>query len=291
MAAMRSVIAVAWLAIALLADGLGLAGDTTENATSRPGSHLRVRDPYPEAYVDPPDFLAKVTPTRNVEKWQEAMTLSFEPAFYTLCDLHGYSKPEPRSAALVKRALEKEQAGEFREALEIYQKVIEEYPDNLHRISRYGIYVPVSQYCQRRLLQFPRRDLAFYRTKHDERAREAFEQARAKHSLEGLAEVRDTMLATSYGGRAMLSLGDAALDRGHYLEALEYYETVRDFFPDKDLHTPALALKIRYCRGMLGEKKGNPTDASPTPGPPEAQTTETPPPAQRPHTARRSSVS
>jgi len=285
MAAMRSVIAVAWLAIALLADGLGLAGDTTENATSRPGSHLRVRDPYPEAYVDPPDFLAKVTPTRNVEKWQEAMTLSFEPAFYTLCDLHGYSKPEPRSAALVKRALEKEQAGEFREALEIYQKVIEEYPDNLHRISRYGIYVPVSQYCQRRLLQFPRRDLAFYRTKHDERAREAFEQARAKHSLEGLAEVRDTMLATSYGGRAMLSLGDAALDRGHYLEALEYYETVRDFFPDKDLHTPALALKIRYCRGMLGEKKGNPTDASPTPGPPEADHRDTTTRPATPHRA------
>jgi hypothetical protein len=42
----------------------------------------------------------------------------------------------------------------------------------------------------------------------------------------------------------MLALGDAALDRGHYLEALEYYETVRDFFPDKDLQTPELTLKI-----------------------------------------------
>jgi outer membrane protein assembly factor BamB len=63
------------------------------------------------------------------------------------------------------------------------------------------------------------------------------------------------MLATSYGGRATLALGDAALDRGHYLEALEHYTTVRDVFPDKDLHTPELEVKIAVCRRKLGDRR------------------------------------
>jgi tetratricopeptide (TPR) repeat protein len=216
-----------------------------------------IRDPYPEPYKGPPGFIAKFDGIcwgrqRHVAK--KRMELSFEPTFYTLCDLSGYSKPEPRSTALVRAALGKERQGEYREALEIYQKVIEEHGDDLYRISRYGIYVPVGQYCQRRILRFPGKDRAFYRTKHDSRARKEYEQARRKNSLEGLAHIVDTMLATSVGGKAVLALGDAALDRGHYLEALEYYLTVRDIFPDRELHTQELALKIALCRKMLGDR-------------------------------------
>ena len=167
-----------------------------------------LKEPFPDPYSGVPAFVEAAMSQmagghgREREALAKAMDLSFEPAFYTLNDLQGYSKPAPRSAALVAKALEKEGQGEFREALEIYQKVVTDYPEDLHRISKYGIYVPVSQYCQRRILQFPARDLQFYREKHDQRAREAFEQALAKHSLEGLAEVRDRMLATSYGGPA-----------------------------------------------------------------------------------------
>ena len=226
-----------------------------------PASHLRpvgdLRESYPDPYARPPDFLQKVVEDlRDKERreYDKKMDLSFEPTFYTLTDLHGYSKPEPRSTALVRAALEKEQQGEYREALEVYQKVIDQHDDDLYRISKFGIFVPVSQYCQRRILRFPPGDLAFYRTKHDGRAREAFEQTWRTHSLEGLAEIVDNLLATSYGGKAMLALGDAALDRGHHLEALEYYATVWRAFPDAALRTPELELKIAYCRKMLGEK-------------------------------------
>jgi len=231
-----------------------------------PPTHLRPTadrgETYAEPYVAPPDFLdaAHSDMERALreakDKVDETMKLSFEPTFFTLTDLCGYSKPEPRSTALVRAAIEKEQQGEYREAIEIYQKTLDEHPDDLYRVSKYGIYVPVSQYCQRRLLRFPRKDLLFYRAKHDARAREAFEQARRKHSLEGLAEVADSMLATSYGGKALLSLGDAAFDRGHYLEALGHYSTVQSIFPDKELHTPELELKIACCRKMLGEPSG-----------------------------------
>ncbi|MHC4916269.1 MAG: PA14 domain-containing protein, partial [Planctomycetota bacterium] len=228
-----------------------------------------VRDPYPDPYKAPPDFVGKfndycrrINYGRYEAEFKKRMDLSFEPTFYTLCDLHGYSKPEPRSTALVRAALERERKGEYREALEIYQKIIDDHPDDLYRTSRYGIYVPVAQYCQRRILRFPRRDRAFYRAKHDGRATREYEQARRKNSLEGLAQIVDGLLATSVGGKAVLSLGDSALDRGHYLEALEYYLTVRDVFPDRKLHTPEMHLKIAYCRKMLGEKwappKGEP---------------------------------
>jgi outer membrane protein assembly factor BamB len=241
-------------AIQLLQSSKSVTKGIIPSANLRPTSDPR--ESFPDPYVAPPDFLEK--PIQHLYEKEKAefdkqMDLSFEPTFYTLNDLSGYSKPEPRSSALVRAALEKEQQGEFREALEIHQKVIEQHPDDLYRISKFGIYVPVSQYCQRRILRFPPADLAFYRSKYDAPAKEAYEQAVRKNSLEGLAEIVQTMLATSYGGRAALALGDAALDRGHFLEALEHYETIRDIFPDADLHTPELSLKIEYCHKMLGD--------------------------------------
>ena len=134
-----------------------------------PSTNLRPsadpRESYPDPYVGPPDFLETFTQhfhDKQKEEYEKQLELSFEPTFYTLNDLAGYSKPEPRSSALVRAALEKEQQGEFREAMEIHQKVIDQRPDDLYRISKFGIYVPVAQYCQRRILRYPAQDLAFY---------------------------------------------------------------------------------------------------------------------------------
>jgi outer membrane protein assembly factor BamB len=227
-----------------------------------------IRDPYPEAYKAPPSFVAAFNQRcershhgRYRAEFKKRMDQSFEPTFFSLCDLSGYSKPEPRSTALVRAALARERKGEYRSALEIYQKIIEETPNDLYRTSKYGIYVPVSQYCQRRILRFPVRDRAFYRTKFDAQARVEYQQARRKNSREGMAQIVERMLATSYGGKAVLALGDGALDRGHFLEALEYYLTVRDTFTDRDLHTPDLMLKIAYCRKMLGDSPAGKSDA------------------------------
>ncbi|KKL40787.1 hypothetical protein LCGC14_2367890, partial [marine sediment metagenome] len=176
------------------------------------------------------------------------MRLSSEKGFYTLNLIH----EDQRANALIKAGLKKEGEGQYREALKIYQIVIEKYPRVLYRISAYGVFVPISQYCQRRILRFPPKHLAFYRTLYDARAKEAFDSARRQYSLLGLSDIVDTMLATSYGGQAVMALGNAALDAGHFLAASEHFATVRDFFPDKSLHTPELQLKIDYCRKMLG---------------------------------------
>ena len=58
------------------------------------------------------------------------------------------------------------------------------------------------------------------------RAKEAFDLARQRNSLEGLAEIRDKLLATSYGAPSLITLGMGALDRGHYLEALDFQKEI-----------------------------------------------------------------
>ncbi len=200
-----------------------------------------------------PDFLDKRLYEGRRGPDSEVMKISTEESFLTLNLL-----PESdRAYALIKAAREREAQGQYAEALEIYQQVIDRYPGELYRVSQYGVFVPVTQYSQLRMLGFPKNSLEQYRTKYDARARDTFELARRNNSLEGLAHVRDLMLATSYGARAILALGDSALDQGHWLEALEYYRMVREHFPDSDARTPELRLKIAYCVRMLGDKPDN----------------------------------
>lgn len=226
-----------------------------------------LKDPYKDLYAGyAPPFL-KALPKKKGDgygsvfygwaKSDEEMKLSSEQSFFTL----NLVEEADRANALVEAGLKKEAEGQFREALKLYQVVIEKFPNELYRVSQYGVFVPVAQYCQRRILNFPALDLAFYRTLYDARAKEAFEQARRKNSLSGLAEIADTMLATSYGDNALLELGNAALDAGNFLEALEYFTTLRDDYHDSECRTPELGIKIAYCEKMLGEKKKNGAEA------------------------------
>jgi outer membrane protein assembly factor BamB/tetratricopeptide (TPR) repeat protein len=217
-----------------------------------------VKEPYKETYAKyKPTFIQQIADGngwgRQFRGWtrpEKVMRLSSEPSFFTL----NMIEEDARANALVKAALAKEENKRPREALKMYQQVINQFPNAMYRVSKYGVYVPVSQYCQRRILRFPAGDLGHYRTMYDAAAKEKFANARRKHSLIGLSEVVDSMFATSYGGRAVLELGNADLDAGHYLAALERFNTIRDFFPDPNLRTTELDLKIAICHKMLGQK-------------------------------------
>ncbi|MFO7900240.1 MAG: PQQ-binding-like beta-propeller repeat protein, partial [Planctomycetota bacterium] len=219
-----------------------------------PKKDERPKDPFKDRYRNyRPDFLDDVWKGRVFGRWRASkkeMRLSSERSFFTLNQI----PEDARANALVEAGVEKEQKGLYRQALQIYHRLITRYPDKLYRVSGYGVFVPVSQYAQRRLLNFPRQHLEHYRTLHDPGAKETFESARRKNSLIGLSEIVDTMLATSYGGRAIIELGNASLDTGHYLAALERFSTVRDYFPAPELRTPELGLKTALARKMLGRE-------------------------------------
>lgn len=201
----------------------------------------RIPDPYEDVYRGYQVDWRAADP--------ESMRLSSEKVFFTLNLL----AESDRAYALVEAAIEKEQAGQFREATEIYQKVIDEHPDMLYRVSAYGVFVPVVHYCQLRLLGFPPEALQAYRVRHDARAKESYELAARKNSLEGLAQVRDSMLATSYGAPSLMTLGYTALDRGNFLEALEYFQTTWAYYPEVRKKNPRLSMSMELCRKVLGQ--------------------------------------
>ena len=210
-------------------------------------------DPFKDDYVTyVPDFIEKA------KRWpynEKEMERSSEIKFYTLNEVEEVN----RANALVKVAIESEQSGEYRKAMTMYQDIITKFSiasgnnEVLYRVSPYGVFVPVAQYCQRRLLNFPKEHLDFFRTLRDPEAKELFDEAVKKYSLDLFSEIVDKYLATSYGGKSLLFLGDAALDRGNYLEALEHFKTIVTFIPDKNLQTPELNLKIQFCEKALGQ--------------------------------------
>jgi outer membrane protein assembly factor BamB/tetratricopeptide (TPR) repeat protein len=264
----RSQSSAARIGVALIISLLTCAAWAGQPAPPKvaPPKAAPAKDPFRDQYKNyTPPFLWLIREgssyagvTRGWPRPESVMRLSTEPSFFTLNMIH----EDSRANALVEAAREREKKGQFREALKMYQLVIDNYPDALFRASKYGVFVPISQYCQRRILNFPASDLVHYRTLYDARARESFEQARRKHSLIGLSEVVDGMLATSYGGRAIVELGNASLDAGHYLAALERFGTIHQFFPRPELRTPELDLKAAYCQKMLGR---TPAQASPAP--------------------------
>ena len=217
-------------------------------------SQEKTVDPFKDDYVNyTPDFVEKATRWKYSEKEMER---SSELKYYTLSEVEEVN----RANALVKVAIESEVAGEYRKAMTMYQDIINkfsvasEHNEVLYRVSPYGVFVPVAQYCQRRLLNFPKEHLDFFRTLRDPEAKELFDEAVKKYSLDLFSEIVDKYLATSYGGKSLLFLGDAALDRGNYLEALEHFKTIVSFIPDKNLQTPELNLKIQFCEKALGQK-------------------------------------
>ncbi len=235
-----------------------------KNATEQKApAEDRIKKAY-ESYT--PAFVTSIHNEKGaLRSWlreKKVMDLSSEKKFFTLNQI----QEDSRANALVLAGIEKEEAGLYREALKIYQTlfdtILNKYPNMLYRVSPYGVFVPVSQYVQRRILKFPKEDLTFYRTLHDSKAKTAFEQARRQYSLAGFSEILDTMMATSYGDNTLLELGNAALDTGHYLEAMEHFTSIRDYFPHSECVTPELSLRIAYCKKMLGLKH-TPTGTKP----------------------------
>jgi len=161
---------------------------------------------------------------------------------------------DSRVNALIDVALDREAQGEYREALQIYQTVLDRHADALYRVSEYGIFVPASRYCQYRLLSMSDADLDFYRTLHDPRARDALREARDNYSLIGFQDLVDQMLATSYGDEALFALGKAAMDRGDYEEAYGRFRQLRMLFAGSDSDNEELRLLASYCLRRLGRQ-------------------------------------
>ena len=88
------------------------------------------------------------------------------------------------------------------------------------------MFIPASLYVQRRILAYPKKELAYYRVVYDPAAKEIYERAVKRYSIFDYKELVKRHLATSYGDDALFALGNAAMDGGPYDEARRHYEEI-----------------------------------------------------------------
>ena len=223
-------------------------GVTNQAAEVRTGGNELARDYYASRYQSyRPGFLPPQKPSTMNERQSDER--SSEKNFDNLSVL----AEDTRVDAAIGVAEKREHDAGFREAQPLYQDIIERMPDALFRVSENGVFVRAADYCQMRLLAMPPADLAFYRTQYDARAAEAFAEAERQSSLAGYQEIVDGMLATSWGDKAMLALGRAALDAGRYEDAYQRLQFIKTFFSGGHCDTPELAVLLAYAARKTGQ--------------------------------------
>jgi len=92
--------------------------------------------------------------------------------------------------------------------------------------------LPVAEYCRIRLGQLPPEALKIYRERIDPLAVELFEEAKRHQLPELYRRVVERTFASSVCGRALLALGDLAIERGLYATARAYWQMALPIDPD-----------------------------------------------------------
>lgn len=192
-----------------------------------------------------PDFAAEPS---QLARWKaepdgapEWLKFSTQPAY----DNRAYLEQDWRVPPIVKKADELMARGEFREAMALYQHVIEKYPNDLWPVAEHGVFIPTTLYCQRQLLKLPKKELDYYRTVYDPYAKPLFEKAKQHFSPLDFAEVATRYAATTYGSLALFELGNAALDAGNLELARHYYDEIRNYHTHSPVSRDELALRLQ----------------------------------------------
>ena len=180
-------------------------------------------------------------------------------------------------------------AGDFSEAIDIYQRVIQEFGDKVVEVppedgavaddSRLS--VNARRECQRRIASLPAEVRAMYRSRVDAQAGRWYGQGAADRDKSALRRVVSQAFCSSWGDDALDLLGDLAFQEGQFAEALAAYEQlVPDrsggprtlVHPDPSVDLGRVAAKKLLCRAAIGEHP-------PTPAELEALAAEHPEPA------------
>ncbi|MCX7803997.1 MAG: PQQ-binding-like beta-propeller repeat protein, partial [Planctomycetota bacterium] len=178
------------------------------------------------------------------------LPLSLQPHYFNMA----YVNRDTRVDGLFKKAKELEERREWREAMRLYQEVIDKFQDDLWQIAEEGVFIPSPLYAHRRLLAMPKSELAYYRTMKDPEAKQLFLRAARYNSLPDYAEVVEKYMATSWGDDALFVLGSAALDEGVYELARHYLEELLNYYRYSDVNRLEILQKLADCYWNLGRE-------------------------------------
>ncbi|MGE5754275.1 MAG: PQQ-binding-like beta-propeller repeat protein [Planctomycetaceae bacterium] len=174
--------------------------------------------------------------------------------------------------ALLRNAASHARDGQWSEAVEIYQRVIEQFGDKVAKLPKDDpagdpsgesvLHVDLRQFCQRRLAALPPEARAIYRTRADAQAERWYRQGASRRDRDSLRRVVEQAFCSSWGDDALDLLGDLAFQDGRFGEALSMYrQLIPDrpddrsglSHPDPGVDLARVAAKKLLCRAALGE--------------------------------------
>ena len=167
-------------------------------------------------------------------------------------------------------------SGNYAEAIEIYQRVIQQLGDKVVEVPTDAnadndedsrLSVNARRECQRRIAALPPEARTLYRTRVDPQAERWFQLGRDDRDRSILRRVVDQAFCSSWGDDALELLGDLAFQEGQFVEAMAaYVQLVPDrpggpglVHPDPSVDLAKVAAKKLLCRAAIGEHP--PTEA------------------------------
>lgn len=136
--------------------------------------------------------------------------------------------------ALLRNASSHVRDGQWAEAIDIYQRVIQQYGDKVAKLpkddaasDRTGesvLYVDLRHFCQRRLATLPAEALAIYRRRVDAQAERWYRQGRDERDRAALRRIVEQAFCSTWGDDALDLLGDLAFQDGRFDEAIALYK-------------------------------------------------------------------
>jgi outer membrane protein assembly factor BamB/tetratricopeptide (TPR) repeat protein len=183
-----------------------------------------------------------------------------------------YPDSSDTAEALLRNAAGHVRDRQWSEAIEIYQRVIDQFGDKVGKLPRdepgtdpsgdFVLFVDDRKFCHRALAHMPAEAREIYRKRADSVAERWFRQGQAEGDTSLLRRVVDRAFCSSWGDDALELLGDLAFQDGRFGEALAHYgRLVADrpddvyalVHPDPSVDLARIAAKKMLARAALGE--------------------------------------
>jgi outer membrane protein assembly factor BamB len=132
---------------------------------------------------------------------------------------------DPAARALLERVKANVAEKQWDEAVDTLRQVMEQQGTKLIRLDETR-FIPVREYCQIRLAELPDSARALYRSRVDPLAKQWYDEGLAAHNAEPLRRVVDQLFLSSWTDKALLALGDMALEEGAFSRARWCWERI-----------------------------------------------------------------
>ena len=183
-----------------------------------------------------------------------------------------YLDSSEAAETLLRNAASHVQAGQWSEAIGIYQRVIEQYGEKVARLPRdpaeaggdeFVLFVDLREFCQRTIAGLPDEARAVYRRRMDPQAERWYREGQSGRDVAALRRVVEQAFCTSWGDDALELLGDLAFQDGRFGEALAMYRRLAAddpenplnlVHPDPSIDMAQVAAKKLLCRAAAGDR-------------------------------------